>query len=267
MIQRRRQIRWTAAAGTAVLLALTACSDGEEDNTDASGVTQLGSGGDETTEAPEPEDTEPEPTEAAEQDSTEPEESDAAPTGSESPELANEHGGFVLVSPTEIDPQAQASDAPHVVIFSDPGCPHCATLEETFHDHLHGWLEEGAITLEYRSVSFVSDYSDIATNAFACMAENSPENYFAYLGEITAERSTVDELSAEELAERAQGHGADISQCITDEPYAEFVEQTTDSALNEAGISGTPTIFIDGEEVPGDELMSLHLHIEAAIRD
>lgn len=253
--------RWTLAAGAAALLALTACGGQDENDTDASQVTQLGNGGDETTQGSEPEDSE---TETAEEDSAEQDGDDAA-TGTESPQLANEHGGFVLTSPSEINPQAQATDAPHVVIFTDPGCPHCATLEDTFHDQLHSWLEEGSITLEYRSVNFVSDYSDIATNAFACMAENSPENYFAYLGEITAERSTVDELSADELAERAGGYGAEIDQCIADEPYADFVDQTTESALNEAGISGTPTIFIDGEEVPGDELMELDQHIEAAI--
>ncbi|WP_150460787.1 DsbA family protein [Nesterenkonia ebinurensis] len=256
MTQRSVHTRWTAAAGAAALLALTACGGEDEDGPDASQVTQLGSGGEETTQA-----SEPDPTE----DETESGEDDAAPGAQQSPQLANEHGGFVLTSPTEIDPQAQASETPHVVIFSDPGCPHCATLEDAFHEQLHSWLEEGAITLEYRSVNFVSDYSDVATNAFACMAEEAPEYYFAYLGEITAERGVVDELSAEELAERAEAHGADIGQCIADEPYAEFVEETTDSALNEAGIQGTPTIFIDGEEVPGDELMELDQHIEAAI--
>lgn len=252
MTQHTSNTRWTLAAGAAALLALTACGGEQDNGADASQVTQLGNGGNETTEPPEPEEA--------------PEDEDhSSPTGPETPQLANEHGGFVLTSPTEIDAQAHASGIPHVVIFSDPGCPHCATLEDTFHDQLQSWLQEGAITLEYRSVNFVSDYSDIATNAFACMAENSPEDYYAYLGEITAERTTVDELSADELAERAQAHGADIDQCIADEPYAEFVDQTTDSALNEAGISGTPTIFIDGEEVPGDELMELDQHIEAAI--
>ena len=186
--------------------------------------------------------------------------------GAAEPSLAGAEGGFVLTSPTEISPEGQ-SDVPHVVIYSDPACPACAEMEAAFHSDLHQWLEEGAITLEYRSVAFVSDYSDDAANAFACMAEESPENYFAYLGEVTAERVTTDELSEEELTERAEGQGADIGQCVADGTYDGFVEATTESALEDGGIEGTPTVLIDGEQLPGDDFMSLDQHISAAISE
>ncbi|RJN31796.1 DsbA family protein [Nesterenkonia natronophila] len=212
-----------AAAGTAAVLALASC----------------GTFGGETSEA-----------------------QDAGPPA-DAPSLANEHGGFLLTSPSEISPEGQ-SDAPHVLIFSDPACPACAQMEAAFHSDLEQWLTDGDITLEYRSVAFVSDYSKAATNAFACMAEESPENYFSYVGQVTAERTEVDELSEQDLADRAESHGADIGQCLSDGTFEGFVDDTTQAALNEAGIEGTPTVLIDGEEVPGDEFMNLDQHVTAA---
>lgn len=180
------------------------------------------------------------------------------------PSLAGDQGGFVLTSPSQISPDGQ-TDAPHVVIYSDPACPACAQMEASFHSDLDQWLTEGAITVEYRSVAFVSDYSHDAANAFACMAEESPENYFSYLGEVTAERVNVDELSEDELTERAGRHGADIGQCITDGSFESFVTDTTETALEDGGIEGTPTVIIDGAEVPSDDFMNLDHHISSAI--
>lgn len=187
-------------------------------------------------------------------------------TSATEPALAGDGGGFTLSSPADISPDGQ-SDVPHVLIYSDPACPACAQMEAAFHSDLERWLTEGAITLEYRSVAFVSDYSNDAANAFACMAEESPENYFAYLGEVTAERVTVDELSEDELTERAGRQGADIGECISNGTFGAFVEDTTQTALDEGGIGGTPTVIVDGEEVPGDEFMNVDQHISAAINE
>jgi protein-disulfide isomerase len=194
-----------------------------------------------------------------------PEDQDAGPPA-DAPSLANEHGGFLLTSPSEISPEGR-SDAPHVVIFSDPACPACAQMEAAFHSDLDQWLTDGDITLEYRSVAFVSDYSEAAANAFACVAEESPENYFSYVGQVTAERSEVEELSEQELADRAESHEADIEQCLSDGTFDGFVDDTTQAALNEADIEGTPTVLIDGEEVPEDEFMNLDQYVTAAVSE
>lgn len=187
------------------------------------------------------------------------------------PSAATENGGIVLASSTElldgdgldeIDADSVPGDSgeapggvegdegelPHVVIYTDPECPSCQAFEGENHEQIGQWLDEGLITVEYRSVNFLGQYSQRANNAVACMAEESPENYFSFLGQatISGEMST-DELSS--LA--ADAYGADISDCIDDGDFRAFTSYVTNQASAESSVEGTPTVFLDGE-VLGD---------------
>ena len=193
------------------------------------------------------------------------------------PSAATEHGGFVLSSPTELEPgtapdEVDLEDLPsseesgvpsglrppeegeplHVVIYSDPSCPHCADFEEEYGDFLEDELDEGTITVEYRTMTFVDEQnSPEASNAFSCMAEESPEDYLPYLNEVT--QSFGEGLSPEDLAEiAADDYGADISNCIEDGTYLDFAEYTTEVA-GEDQIPGTPTVYAGEEEWDGTE--------------
>lgn len=195
------------------------------------------------------------------------------------PAAANEQGGFVLSSSTELEAgdelgeidaedlsgaetsgegdlppgvtSREEGEAPHVVIYTDAGCPSCGIFESAYHAMLSEWVDAGAITLEYRSVTFVAPpYSSQTANAFACMAEEAPESYMSYLGEVTAVRADNGEFSNEELADLAQqNYDADISSCVSDGTYRAFAQYTGNLA-SENGIQGTPTIFVDDVEVP-----------------
>ncbi|WP_300343577.1 thioredoxin domain-containing protein [Nesterenkonia sp.] len=200
-------------------------------------------------------------------------------TEGEAPAAANEQGGIVLTSSSELaegdnlgqidaeDPgeaetvgagdlppgvePREEGEPPHVIIYTDAGCPHCGQLESAYHSMFAEWLDAGAITLEYRSLSFVAPpYSQRTANAFACMAEEAPEHYQSYLGTVTAARADGStEYSNDELAELAQqNYGADISNCVSDGTYRAFAEYTTNLA-SQNGISGTPTIFVDDTAV------------------
>lgn len=195
------------------------------------------------------------------------------------PAAANEQGGMVLTSSTEIaegDALGQVDaeniedaeitgegdlppgvgpreegEPPHVLTYTDAGCPACGAFESAYHTMLTEWVEAGAITLEVRSVSWVSPpYSAQTANAFACMAEESPESYYSYFGQITSARADGGEFSNDEMASIAEeDHGVDIAECINDGTYRAFSQYTTNLA-SANGIQATPTIFVDDEEVP-----------------
>lgn len=194
------------------------------------------------------------------------------------PAAANEQGGFVLTSSTElaegdalgeVDAEdisgAETTDedglppgvsareegeVPHVVIYTDAGCPSCGQFESAYHVLMTDWAEAGAITLEYRSLTFISPpYSAQTANAFACIAEESPENYLSYLGAVTSVRADGSELSNDQLAETAQqNYDVDISACVDEGTYRAFGQYTT-ALAQENGITGTPTIFVDDQQV------------------
>lgn len=192
------------------------------------------------------------------------------------PAAANEQGGIVLTSSTElaegdslstvdaeeIDDALTAGDLPpgvepreegeppHVVIYTDAGCPGCGSFEQQNHQILMEWLDAGAITLEYRSIHFQPMvYSARAANAFFCMAEEYPEHYGSFLGSVTAERAQGAEYSNDELTARAEAdYGVDISQCISDGDYRALVNYTTTLASANS-VTATPYIYVNGEFV------------------
>lgn len=217
--------------------------------------------------------------------------SGAAPSAGPAPAAANEQGGFVLSSSSEIeegddlgqidaanveDPDSElppgvaereSGEAPHIIIYTDAYCIHCANFEAEHSAQMSEWLDEGLVTVEYRSVSYLSsstNYSARAANAFACMAEESPENYSGYLGQVTANRVSNDEMSNDQLTQLAsETYSADIGECIEDGTYRAFASYTTRHA-QAAGIEGTPSVYVDevswaDSERPFRELVEEHI--------
>lgn len=198
-------------------------------------------------------------------------------TQGEAPSAATEHGGIVLTSSTDlaegdglgqidagelpetggeapagVEPREEG-EPPHLVIYTDPGCPHCASFEAEQHGQLAEWLDEGLITVEYRSVAFMdqasqNNYSSRAVNAFYCMAEESPENYGSYVTEVTANQPQG-EMSNDELSELASAnYDADISDCVDGGDYRAFTSYSDRLGSAEDSVTGTPSIWIDDVE-------------------
>ncbi len=182
------------------------------------------------------------------------------------PAAANEDGGFQLASTTELldgddlgevttdevpgnagsvpaGVEGADEEVPHVVIYTDPSCPSCQAFEAENHEQIGQWLDAGEITVEYRSVNIVGQYAQRANNAIACVAEESPENYFSFLGQATY----GGEVSEDELVSIAGGLGADISECVEEGTYRAFTGYTTAQAQAQDGFNGTPTVYVDGE--------------------
>lgn len=218
---------------------------------------------------------------------------DSGPEASEgpAPAAANEQGGFVLDSSTGLaegdelgqidasevaDPDSELppgvsereeGEVPHVIIYSDAYCIHCANFEAEHSAQMKQWLDEGLITAEYRTVSYLSsstNYSARAANAFACMAEDTPESYSEYVAQVTANRVENDEMSNDQLTQLAsEAYDADISECIEDGTYRAFASYTTRHA-QAAGIEGTPSVYVDevswaDSERPFRELVEEHI--------
>lgn len=208
------------------------------------------------------------------------------------PSVANEQGGITLTSASEmadgddlgdvdaeniddvetsgggeqppgVEPREEG-EPPHAVIYTDAGCPACGQFEAAYHQVLEEWVDSGVLTVEYRGVNWVDPpYSTQTANAFACMADESPENFMSYHGQVTSVRAEDGELDNDELADVAEtDYGADISECVEDGTYQAFVQYTSEVA-GENGISATPTIFVNDQEV--EEYMSAPEEIQSEI--
>lgn len=202
------------------------------------------------------------------------------PDAGPAPAGGNEYGGIVLTSSTEVgsfeagtvdlatlpsEPRPAGELPPgiaesaegepvQVVSYVDVNCVFCAEFESTHADQIQAWLDAGEITMEHRNVAYLdrnssTDYSSRGASALACVAEESPEAYFDFSTGVFANYENG-ELDDDGLAGLASSVGAaDIATCLSEGTFRPWVNFTTEAAELD-GISGTPTIYVDGEAVP-----------------
>jgi len=133
-------------------------------------------------------------------------------------------------------------------LYSDFHCPHCAEFEEQYGQTLTDAQEAGQITLRIFPMAFIDDGSMSAANAFACAAvAGFGETYYAAL----FANHTLDWSDSQltQLAQQVNGSVPDtFSTCVTQRSHEDWVNSINDAA-SAAGVTGTPTMFLDGQQV------------------
>ncbi|WP_406633994.1 DsbA family protein [Pseudarthrobacter quantipunctorum] len=168
-------------------------------------------------------------------------------------------------------PGAEAEDGQpvKVIAYIDFICPVCLRFEETYNEALTSLRNEGKITMEYRPLGFLdrqssTNYSSRSANAAACVADTAPDKYAEYVNVLFENQPAEGGagLSDDKLKSLASDIGADINSCVDDKTFRPYVKYSTELAAN-SGISGTPTVFIDGKQWDGGT--DLNAEIQAAI--
>lgn len=178
--------------------------------------------------------------------------SDGAGGSVVAPAGATEDGGILLGS----------SDAPaSVAIYYDYMCPACGAFEQANGEELDQLLEDGTVRIELRPISFLDEtsqgtrYSTRAANAFATVADADPETAWAFHQALYANQPQegTPGLSDDEIATIAEDAGvpADVVEQFSEMRHEGWVAEVTDQAFD-SGISGTPTVLVDGETFEGD---------------
>ncbi|MEZ2391908.1 DsbA family protein [bacterium RCC_150] len=198
------------------------------------------------------------------------------------PANANVHGGVTLLKGSEVAKSAPATvklaDLPaapatkpatvtapgaeaeagkpvKVVAYIDFICPICKNFESTYNDQLTQLRNDGKITLEYRPIGFLdasstTNYSSRAANAAACVVNSSPEKYSDFLNLLYTRQPAEGSpgVSDNDLKKMATEVGAaNIDSCVDSKTYRPYVKVVTKESSN-IGISGTPTVFVDGQQ-------------------
>jgi protein-disulfide isomerase len=156
-------------------------------------------------------------------------------------------------------------------VYVDYLCPFCGVFENTNGTQMSQWVESGAATLEIHPISILTSksagtqYSLRAANAVACVANWSPEDFFAVNSALFAaqpEEGTPG-LSDDELKALVEEAGVTtslsaINECIDDTTFKSWVKSATDRALSGPipnsslkQITGTPTVLVNGKQYVG----------------
>lgn len=145
-------------------------------------------------------------------------------------------------------------DAPHqVVIYEDFLCPFCGQLEQASGEELTRLATEGKVYVDYRPFNLLrTDYSVAATNAFAVVLDAAgPEVAKTFHDELFADQPAEGGPypDADWFVEKAVEAGAveaDVRPGIEDGAQEQWVKDAT-AAAAEAGVTGTPTVLLDGQ--------------------
>lgn len=170
------------------------------------------------------------------------------------------------------EPIPSASNEPSSVldirIYSDYLCPICGGFEEANNEQIKKMVSDGIATVEIHPVAILdrlsmgTKYSSRSANAAACVANYSPDNFFAFNSLLfmnQPEENTAG-LKDAELIEFAKEAGVvskfkKVSQCIEDKAFKGWVAGATDrfttnplpNVATQPERPGTPTIYVNGQ--------------------
>ena len=158
-------------------------------------------------------------------------------------------------------PVGQRGASVTVEIYYDYMCPACGAFEAANGGELDRLLEAGDVRVLLRPISFLdeqsdgTEYSTRAANAFATVADGAPRSLWGFhraLYEAQPEEGTSG-LSDEEISDLAVAAGApeEVVDRFGAGTHEGWVASVTDAAFD-SGITGTPTVLIEGEEFEGD---------------
>ncbi len=156
--------------------------------------------------------------------------------------------------------------APKVEIFEDFQCPACANLEQVYGPMIQQLAADGEIQLTYRPMIFLdnnlnTDHSLRAANAFGCAITGGVGEQYHNLVYANQPAQEGDGWTDEQLKQFGVDAGlsgdaqSQFDKCVTDATYNGWAELSNQAAFD-AGVSGTPTIHVNGEELPSAALQS-----------
>jgi len=158
----------------------------------------------------------------------------------------------------------------NIVVYLDYLCPYCNQFETTNSDQMKTWVTAGAATVEIHPISLLegkslgTKYSTRAANAAACVANYSPNDFWAFNSAMFAEQPEEGTagLSNDEIvkvvSDAGVGKMSSIEPCITDGKFTAWVNASTKRALTEPipnsdlpAVQGTPTVLVNGKQYQG----------------
>jgi protein-disulfide isomerase len=167
---------------------------------------------------------------------------------------------------------ANADTIPVLQLWEDFQCPACKAFEDASGAKLDELVKAGKVRLEYRPTLFLDanladkntaagnpESSLHATMAFGCAVDQglAMEYHKAIFAAQPEEEGQG--FSNADLTEIAQNAGfsaqqvTDFMECLTNQVYKDWANNSYD-AFSKAGVTSTPTGFLNGTEVKSDVL-------------
>lgn len=142
-------------------------------------------------------------------------------------------------------------------VYQDYMCPVCGQFHEQSGTVLAASAANGTSRVFYHTLSFLdrvsqgTEYSTRAANAASCAADAKVFPVYNDLLFVNQPEENTPGLDDDKLIDLGKEAGADTPEfatCVRDLTYGAWVSDVTENAFD-AGVSGTPTVRIDGKVV------------------
>ncbi len=155
-----------------------------------------------------------------------------------------------------------------VVVYEDFLCPYCREFENASRSFLHDYARKGTVQVEYRPFHLLPDpYSTRALAAWGAVLENgTPEQAYRFhnaLYDNQPYENAPNKPSVDDLVSMAKDAGVKDESVLTAmaETNQSLVDQADQNA-KDAGVKGTPTVFVDGKELQGGSISEMADNLE-----
>ncbi|WIE75306.1 thioredoxin domain-containing protein [Curtobacterium sp. MCSS17_007] len=160
------------------------------------------------------------------------------------------------------------SGAVRITMYVDYLCDTCAQFEEANGDYIASLVDSGAATVDVHPVAVLTNrsqgtkYSLRAANAAACVADRSPDRFWAVNQALFARQpeqgtSGLTDAQLQQLVTGVDGvqDRSAIRDCIEDQTYAKWVDEQT-TAVTDGDIPGSslsefpgpPLVLVNGKQ-------------------
>jgi len=172
-------------------------------------------------------------------------------------------------SPTPVASGAPIQNPPHIVVVQDYQCPFCAAFEQANYKQLKQWVQSGAVTIEFRPISFLdekggslNDYSKRAANSAYCVATYAPNSFFEYNAYLYANQPQEGSAGPDDttLLNGIQSQGImvddNMKTCVTTHRFMAWIKDNTNKNYyggamvpgTKIQFTGTPFVMVNGKQ-------------------
>jgi protein-disulfide isomerase len=152
---------------------------------------------------------------------------------------------------------AVKAGAPVIDLYEDFQCPNCGELEKSFGSQFAAVAKSGQAKVVYHMMSFLdvnlnNDSSSRAANAAACAADQGKFDAYhdaVYANQPAKEGAGYTDAQLEQFASTAGITGSGLSAfktCVAKKTHMAYV-QAVETASGKAGVTGTPTVKLNGK--------------------
>jgi protein-disulfide isomerase len=154
-----------------------------------------------------------------------------------------------------------------VEVYSDFGCPHCATFADEAAPRISGLIEEGEVRYIHRDYPIPASGKSfpVANAARAVQDQGGTDSFWQFYALAFGHQGEFATAKLQEYAKQAGAANADIGRAVDDQPYCERIKADK-SRGNDRGVSGTPTVFVGDEKLEGPSADSFESTVRNALK-